>query len=70
MLTLEHKTNTVELLPNAPIIEAARIMQAYNEAHGELIDWHEFAYYLDELMRKDLLVISKPGGRTEYKLNE
>lgn len=62
------KVALLTLLPSIHKIDAIQCSNKFNEAFDVKIDWHEFAYYLDELHRKDILEISKSGGFTQYRL--
>ena len=70
MNTLQ-KAALLTLLPTLHPIQCCTAMYAFREAFDVRLDWHEFAYYLDELYRKGLL--SHKGidraGRNEYTLN-
>ncbi len=69
MNTLQ-KAALLTLLPKLSTIHSCSCMNSFREAFDVLIDWHEFAYYLDELATKGLLTRdgTDRAGRCLYKL--
>lgn len=67
-MNLEQRAAAIALLPNIRKLDAIQFSRAYKEAYKVMIDWHEFSYLLDELYRKGILEIAKPGGMVEYRL--
>jgi hypothetical protein len=54
MNTLQ-KAALLTLLPDINPIHSCTCMHAFRDSFDVLIDWHEFASYLDELARKGYL---------------
>lgn len=71
-LTVVQKAVTLELVAKMDThgkrIDSITIANVYRDETGECIDWHEFAYYLDELRNKGILRVTQGGGYTQYKL--
>lgn len=69
-LVMAQKKVTLDLVVRMDVlgkkIDAIQVANAYRDATGEYIDWHEFSYYLDELERKGILRITQGGGFTQY----
>ena len=64
------KAALLTLLPSLPVIHSCTCMNAFREEFDARIDWHEFAYYLDELATKGLLTRDGKDrvGRCLYRL--
>jgi len=60
-MTREQKDNAEKLIPATGDIDAMEMSNAYRTKHGEKIDWHEFAYLLDELHGQGY--IARSGNR-------
>lgn len=72
-LTIEQRITASEVLTDFhtehKIIDAMTVAREFNRRTGQHVDWHEFSYYLDEMYCSKKLIISKPGGFVQYKLN-
>jgi len=66
------KEKTIDLLLNANLsrIDAITTMRAYNSFFGELYDWHEFAYLLDDLYREGIITRSTTPGYDTFTVYE
>ena len=67
-MTKEQKAAALLLLLVVRKIDAMQLSIAYREYYGVHIDWHEFAYWLDDLRARGFLTVKVPGGMTEYTL--
>lgn len=65
------KAALLTLLPTLDVIQCCSCMHAFRDAFDVQLDWHEFAYYLDELKTKGLLTHAgcDNARRTLYTLN-
>ena len=64
------KAGLLQLLPKMKKIDAMQCMLNFQAVYDYRIDWHEFSPYLAELAAKGILSVSRPGGMTQYRLNE
>ena len=71
MTTLE-KAGLLAILPKMTgRIDAIQCAGSFNAIYKTELDWHEFAYYLDELRRKGILIqVGKRAGFEQYQLNK
>jgi len=68
-MDLTQKAATLQLLANLGTFDPRSTAQAFLKAYDVHIDWHEFAYYLDELLRKDIIKKVSNGIYPKYQHN-
>lgn len=55
---------------NSMPIDAVTLSWKFKSEYDLRFDWHEFSSLLDLWYRQGKLVISKPGGMVQYRLEE
>jgi len=69
MLTTLQKAGALALLPKLGTFDCGTVAILFLKEYGESIDHHEFAYYLDELRSKGLIVqVYSNHDFTQYRL--